>query len=169
MAMSASTLATSRLSGATTVAASEKEIMNTSTDVGSIRENGTELDGANFALGAQVAVNNNFRGREGVGSQPFIDIKAGRAVITGSIETYLDDESIINRLQNDTASSFDTRLVSPALTEAYVIDMPKMKFSSGGEEVEGIDSDITPDLEFQALRDETYEFTVQFQRFRYFV
>ena len=157
----------SRFAGATTLAAASNEVMNTSSNVGSIREGDSEVSTPNFVMSMSLTIENNLRMRNAIGSAAAIGIGVGRANVTGEIQTYFGSTALLAKLRANTASSIDFRVNDPTGTKAYIFDMPRVKYQSGAPEVQGIDTDIMLNLGFQAVRDPTLGYTIQLQRFEY--
>lgn len=159
---------TSRTAGATTLAAKTNDIMNTSSNVGSIREGGAEVSSPNYVMTASISIENNLRSQKAIGQPGAIGIGVGRASITGELQTYFGSSTLLAKLRNNTATSFDMRVNDPTGSKSYVIDMPRVKFQSGSPEVTGIDTDIMVNLGYQAVRDPTLGYTIAMHRFEYF-
>jgi len=47
----------------------------------------------------------------------------------------------------------------------YIITLPKVNYTSSNPELSGIDTDVLIAMEYQALRDETTDSTIQIDRF----
>ena len=155
---------TTRTAGATDVAATTSEVMNTSSDVGRIGENGTPVGDPNFVLEASIEVSNNLRRQNAVGSVSSVGIGSGEFSVTGSLNTYFGDSTMADKVINNTVSSFDIR-VADIDTQTMVFDLPRLKFSSGVPAVPGKNDDVVVDLEFQAYRHPDLGYTILLQRF----
>lgn len=161
---------TTRVSGATNVAAPTNTPLNTSDDVGRVAENDTELvGGTNPCLSMSFTLNNNVRRQPQVGSVNSAGIGIGRSSITGSLTTYYESNQMYTKLIAGTETNYDLRLVDPGGTAAIVLDLPRIKFTSGDPSVPGIDTDRVLAADYQALRHATLGYTVHYQTFEYVV
>lgn len=167
MGLTASTVDTTRLSGATSATAVDSQIMNTSSNVGQIRAGGAALSGAQATTSANITLNNNLRTREGIGSQAIIDVRAGRFDAQVELTAFFEDTTQINKVRNDQETSFDTVLLDPDRNAGYVIDLPRGKYTAGEIQPGRIDTDVTTPLTMQALRHATLGYTMQLARFNY--
>lgn len=161
----AATQGTTRFSGATTLAPIASEVMNTSSNVATIREGGSEVTNPNYVMSLNLNIENNLRFRNAIGSLSAIGIGNGRCNVTGSIDTYFGDMTMLNKLRNDTESSLDFVVVKS--NQAYVFDIPRVNYSSEKHPITGIDTDIMITLNFQGLRDATLGYTLHMQRLFY--
>lgn len=156
---------TTRVGGATDIAAPTNDVLNTSTDIGRIAENGVPVTGVNAVLRASLELNNNLRRRNEWGSIESPGIGAGRFEVRGTLNTYYGSKSILDKIRAGTASSFDFTLKDPTGTKALLFDVPRVKFAGGDPTVPGIDTDRVLDTEFQGLRHPVLGYTLQAQRF----
>ena len=161
-----STMSTTRTSGATDVAAPTNDVLNSSSNVASIREGGSEISGSNFVLNLSVNVANNLRRNNAVGSIGAVEMGAGESTITGELTTYFDDSTLVDKVINNTETSLDFRFKDDD-DQVMIIDMPRVKYSSGAPDVTGKNTDVTANLSYQALRDTTLGYQIQMQRMFY--
>lgn len=143
------------------------DVFNTSSNVARLAEGGSAITGS-YVLALSVALNNNLRRQNAVGSLASVGMGAGRAVVTGNLNTYYGSNAIRTKLLNGTATSLDARFADPNGTRAYVLDMPRVKLTDGSPEGIQSDSDRTINMAFQALKDSTLGYTIQLQRFEEF-
>lgn len=162
------TIGTSRVSGATTVTATTNDVMSTSSHIGQIREGGSAVASPNFVISAALNIENNLRMQNAIGSVSAVGIGVGRCNVSGSLETYFGSSAILQKLRNNTATSFDYRVEDSTKTKAYIFDLPRVKFSGGNANVSGIDTDLVLPLEFTAMRHSTLGYTIQIQRVEYY-
>jgi hypothetical protein len=163
MGMTVTDPAAGRFAGATDVAASTNDVMNASDNVGSVLVNGAVL-GANFVTSLTLTVDNNGRRVNAVGYRASAAIRTGRAMITGKIEMYYDDATILTYIRNNTAVGFFFPISDPGGTKAYIFDTPRVKFGDGSPTVPGIDTDRMLPTEFTALRHPTLGYELHLQR-----
>ena len=167
MGISASEILMVRETGATTIPAIGGEVLNTSSNIGQFRMGGIPLAAPNFILGFSAEINNNHRGREAVGTASYVDVRSGRFELTGSAETYLGDAAMVNALMRNQATGLALPILASDKSSGYHLDIPRLKFTDGGEEVPGADEDIAPDLEYQGLKDPVLGYTAQMSKYAY--
>jgi len=161
---------TSRVSGASDVAAPTFDVMNASSNVGQIILNGTAIQsvGPNFVLEGSINIAANGIEAIPVGSLGPIDVVPGEFNVSGSLNTYLGDTTILSQLIANTAIGFQTKLGrADGNRESYVFDLPRIKWSSGGSDVGGKNQLRQTMANYQALRDPTKTYTMSAGRFWY--
>jgi len=96
-----------------------------------------------------------------IGSQYTQKIVLGRCNITGTVEVYFQDSTMINKFVNETASllEFDVG----GTDEYYKFFIPNVKFS-GSDHAVSDEKPITLKMPFQAIYSPTYGFTAQITR-----
>jgi tail tube protein len=156
---------TSRKAGATDVLAPTNDVMNTSSNIGTLSENGAAIIGPNYVTAVSVSVDNGLRRRNAVGRLTAADVAYSRANITGRLTTYFGSSALRNKVLNGTASGFDFPIVDPDGTRAYVFDFPRIKYTEGSPENIALDQDRTVPLSFQALRHATLGYSMSVNRF----
>lgn len=152
----------------TDIDADQFDVMNTSSDVGRIGRGADPVDAsnANFVLEASIDLNNNLRPQPAIGTLGAVAIGAGELTITGNLNTYFDDKSILELLLDNTETSFDIA-VAGGDGRGFVFDMPRIKFATGSPDVQAKNTDALLSMTYQALRDETLEYMIHVQRFHY--
>lgn len=158
---------TTRFTGATTKAAPTGDVMNTSSNVGQLLENGAVVPGANYVLAYNVQIDNALRRQPGIGSIADVGIGMGRVQVTGSITTYYGSNAIRAKILAGTASSFTALMLDPTLQAGYRIDIPRLKYADGTPTVPGVDQDRNLEAQFQGLKHSTLGYAFQLQRFDY--
>jgi hypothetical protein len=159
---------TTRFAGATDVAAATNDVLNTASNVGRIGFNGANVIGPNYVTGAKWDFQNNLRRQMAVGSIGAVGIGNGEFVVSGSLNTYFGDKTVLDKLLNNTPTSYDIRLGrTDSNNETLVFDFPSIKLSSGSPNVSGKNADVMLSASFQAIRDATYGYTVSVGRFWY--
>jgi hypothetical protein len=152
-----------RFTGVVDVAAPSNDVMNTSSNVARIIENGVEVATPNFVLEASFNINNNLRALNAIGSIGAVDVGAGEFSLTGSLNTYFGNKDLVDKVINNTESGFVS--VINKTGQAIVFDAPRIKFSSGTPEVAGKNQDVVVNLEYQAIRHATLGYTFNIGRF----
>lgn len=153
----------------TTSANSESEapqnsIMNATSNVALIREGGSELTDPNWASQLTLNIDNSQEARRAIGNLTPIGVRAGRCNATISLQTYFGDRTLYEKLVNDTESEIMFAMEDSA-GNAYVVDLPRLAPQSGEVMAEGPDQDVYTQMELQALRHATYDFTVAIHKF----
>lgn len=159
---------TSRVSGATDIPAPSTDVLNTSSNVGRIGFNGTEVTGPNYIMSAEIDINNNLRRQNAIGSIGAVGTGNGEFSVTGTLDTYFGDPSIYQAVINNTATSCDFRVGrADGNRSTYVFDLPRIKLSGGSPEVGGKNQDVSIKATFQAYRHPTLGYTISIGRFWY--
>lgn len=160
-----SSVGNTRFAGATDVAAPANSVMNTSSNVGRIgRGSSGVVTGPNYVLDAAFTINNNSRRQNAVGSLGSVGIGVGECTVTGTLNAYFGDKSLLEDVLNNTARSLDIRVQDNA-GKVLVFDMPRLKYSQGAPAVPGKNQDVVIPLAFQSILDNTGLYTIQAQRF----
>ena len=148
-----------RVSGATDIAAPSNTVLNTSSNVGALRENGAEITGKNYVLSSSISIANNVRMRPAQGKIEAVGFGLGRFNVTVDLETYFDDKTMVEKVTQNTQTSYQVA-VQDSSNHAIMIDVPAMKFSGGKPDVSGPDADVFAPLAAQAIRHSTLGFTL---------
>ena len=161
----------SRDASAATIVSSTGTVLDSSNAVPWLLENGATVTTPNYVSSFTFQIENNLRAQNAVGSPGAIGVGQGRAVITGNLNTYFGDETLLNKLITNTASSVSFSFRDSASSKVDIWDIPRLKYSSGVPEITGIDTDIFANLAFQALRDtlNSRDYTIMLNRFDYAV
>lgn len=171
MGADATALSASRQAGALTAAIPTGTVLNSSTAVPLMYENGIPVQSPNFVNSFSLSIENNKRARDAIAVLGAASIGTGRINVTGTLSTYFGDETLYNKVINNTISSITFGLADPAAMRAEVYDIPKVKYASGNPDVSGVDTDIMVALEFQGLRDlaNGRDYTVSLSRLEYYI
>lgn len=159
---------TSRVAGATDIAAPTGDVLNSSSNVGRLGFDGSALVGPNFVSQATINIANNLRRQNAVGSIGAIGIGNGEFNVSGTLETYFGDKGVLDKVVGNTLTSFDFRVGRADGTKPQIIfDLPSIKLSSGSPSVSGKNADVMVSAGFQAIRSATYGYTMSVGRFFY--
>jgi hypothetical protein len=141
------------------------DVMNTSSNVGRLAENGTAITGTpgNYVLSIGVQIDNNARAQNSVGSIGAIAVVLGRSMITGSLKMYFADTSVLAKAIAGTATSLDWA-IQDAAGNAYHFDVPKVKLTTAEAPIGGLDQDVTVNANWQALKHGTLGYQLQVER-----
>jgi hypothetical protein len=144
--------------GANTVA-SVRDIVNSTSNVGSVL-----LDGAALAVnlsGFSMSLNNNLRERPAVGRLFTLEHGSGTIDLTGAIETYFEDGTLLAKFLNHTSFSLDVPIID-ADGNLFSVHIPKAYISDeGAPTAGGINTDIILTNNFQATYDATAGYLIQ--------
>jgi hypothetical protein len=165
----ATPVATSRQTGAVSLAPSIGSVLNSSTSVPVMYENGVPVVGPNFVNSFSITIENAKRTRDAVAVMGAADIGTGRLGVTGTMNTYFGSEVYYNKVISNEITSLAFGFGDQAAMRSEIYDMPKVKYSGGTPDVTGIDTDIMVALEFRALRDIEHDrdYTLMLSRFEY--
>lgn len=162
----AASISTTRTAGATDVAAPTNDVLNASSNVGRIGFNSSVITGPNYVMEAQINIANNLRRQTAVGTLGAVGIGNGEFSVSGSLNTYFGDKTVLDKVLANTLTSFDIRLGrTDSNNESLVFDMPSIKLSSGSPAVSGKNADVMLQAGFQAILDATYGYTLSVGRF----
>lgn len=153
-----------RFAGATTIAAPSNTVLNSSSNVGRISEGGSAITGKNYVLESSIEINNTLRLKPAVGVLGAIGIGAGECAVSGTINTYFDDKTMVDKVINNTETAL-THIFKDNDNHVVLFDFPKVKYASGSPTVPGKNQDTTVSLGYEALYSPTFGYTMSIQRF----
>lgn len=106
---------------------------------------------------------NNLRERSILGQFAAAGIGAGRFQSSGTLQTFLEDNDLLNEYLAFAQTSLALVFVGDG--GAYVFDNPAVKFTAGRAVASGVDTDIIADLAWTAFRHPTELITTKIVRF----
>tara|TARA_R110000824_G_scaffold20947_9_gene78615 strand:+ start:3806 stop:4999 length:1194 start_codon:yes stop_codon:yes gene_type:complete len=133
--------------------------MTSQDHVQEIRENGVAYSSTSFSL----SVSNNLRSQYKLGTLGADAMKLGDLEVSGTVQAYFTDSTAFDKFLNQTQTSLSL-IVSDETTgrgNAYIIDLPAVKFTDGTRVAGGRNQDIIADLSFTAFRDSTEGITIR--------
>jgi hypothetical protein len=150
------------LSPYTALSAVGAEIMNATTDVGNLLENGSVLSTAikQIKLDGKAQLRNQMA----VGSKFPVGIGTGRFEMTGTMAAYFENWQEFNHFLNHDTVALQFNL-SDTDERTYVWTLPAVKFTADPIHVKGIDQDVMEELSFSAFRDPATATMLQVDRF----
>lgn len=159
-------MGTRELSGGATLAnavtaATSGEVMNAVDDVRAILEGGAKYDLTEINLQLQ----NNLRARNKVGTLGTTSMGTGTVAISGSHRANYENNDVIDKYLNFEASSLAFVINKTGTTGAYVIDLPRVKYSNARRVAGGINQDILADLSYTAYRHPGENISIRMVRF----
>ncbi len=149
-------VATATVSGSLT-GPGTTDSMNASLNVGNVVEGGAALSSAIKSI--TVDLNNNLRALQGVGQAGAIGVNLGSISLTGRVEAYFENQTLLTKMVDHTSSSLEFRLTDPA-GNVMVFTFAQLKFT-GNPTNPGIDQDVMLPLDFSCERHPTDGFMMQ--------
>ena len=147
-------------SGSGTDAATTTDVMNTVSNIQSILENNAAYTCNNL----KIDLANNNRGRENLGTLGLASIGDGKVFLTGSHTAYYSSKTIMDKLLNDTKTSL-ALIIEDAAGNAYIIELPRMKYVDGKRVAGGENTDIVAEMQFEAYRHPTEDTSIRITKF----
>lgn len=143
----------SSLVGAGSVtAATTTKVLNASTDISSIKIDGSAVTGIEIQS-ISMQLNNNLRAIEAVGNDAPVDQKKGTASITGTIQAYMSADAFAwyqkSLDQTDVALEFS---VTDG-TNTYTFTLPRIHLNVQAPQSGGLDQDVMISADYTALYD----------------
>lgn len=139
--------------------ASTRDIVNSTSNVGAIL-----LDGSALAVNLSsfaMSLNNNLRERPAVGRLYTLEHGSGTIDLTGSLETYFEDGTMLAKFLNHTSFALDIPIIDSD-GNLFSIHLPKAYISDeGAPTADGINTDIILTNNFQATYDSTAGYLIQ--------
>lgn len=156
-----SATATTQIAGATFPAGSTTNVMSGVSSVLSIKENNITSTLSYNKI--DLKLTNNLRPQRAIGSLANVGIALGKLDLSGSVEIYFNDKTVLDRYLAGTAFSMSWTLqASDQSTLKFTL--PNCKFESGQVVSGGEDQDIMFSGNFRALRDSTTSCMIQLDR-----
>ena len=92
------------------------------------------------------------------------DIGVGSFIVTGTLEHFFGDQSVVQPVYRSQESSLSFISHESKYKRAFVFDLPRIGFTGLSKEVGGRDADVTASLDYQGLESD-YGFTLQLVKF----
>lgn len=146
----------------TVLDATTGEVVNATTNVGSISKDGADTGAAIQSI--SISGEANLRERAAVGSKFARGIGAGRFNLTGSMSVYFEDDSMFQDFINHKTVSLSFP-ITDIDGQTYVMTIPAIKFSQDEIAPGGTDQDVMDSIEFTAIRDPNTACMLQVDRF----
>lgn len=147
------------------------QVYNTASGVARIGRGDVDLvsptETKNLVNELSMNLNNNLRRRLAVGRFGTASIGLGELGITGTLNTYFDDVSILNDVLQDGFRTSINWALRSGDGRGLLTDLPEVAFSSGAPDVPGKNADVTMAIGFQGLRDPNLGYSIQKTRFTY--
>lgn len=136
------------LGGATYAAANTNKPVNATTHVARLERAGAVLTQKLKTLG--VNVKNNCRYKDAIGVTGAFDIGLGKCEVTGKMQAYFEDKTLLDAFLAHTYASFATIQTDPNNNSVCVF-IPSAVFGSGTPKAPAENQDLMQDLDFQAV------------------
>lgn len=151
--------------GATYTSAPTNDVMNAVANVAQIMEGATlaQISGI-FIQELSFTLNNNVRGLQAIGVLGNADLGVGNCEVTGTLNMYFQNGNIYDKYIAGTESGMSFK-VQDLAGNAYIFTFPRVKFQSDAINVSGLNTDVMENLEWQAIRHATYNYTIGIDRF----
>lgn len=143
----------SEVGAGSTTPATTTEVMNASSDFGSLEIDGSPTDACIMSM--ELNVDNALRAINCLGSDAPTDQRKGTATVSGSIELYLSSESYALYANALTNTSVSLKYSITDGTNTYEFFIPNAKLSGDTPASTGLDSDVMVSLEYTGLYDVT--------------
>jgi len=157
------TLTQTSAAAAAATAAGTTEVLNAVSNVGEVREAGSDVSDC-LVQGIDFTLTNNIRGLKALAVLGNCDIGVGKCDVTGTLTAYFKDDSLYDKYLAGTPTSISYK-VEDASGNAYIFDFPQVEFESDGINAGGQDQDVVESLGFRAYKDPTYGYTIQISKF----
>jgi len=137
---------------ATPDAISTNVIMAANANVGRLAENGATLTSPNWARSINLQINNNLRQIEDVGSKSPPAVREGECTVTGKIETYFGDNTLLAKFYAGTPTAINARIAKN--NQAIIYQVPRATLRGAGNPVvTGKNTDVMAAFDFTASMD----------------
>lgn len=118
-------------------------------DTGGVLTNNGRVSALDFS------VVNNFAPTFVIGSDVTPQLSYGMSTIEGTLTTYYEDDSMLNRFLNETETALSISVDDPSGLNAYTFFFPRIKINSGTVGVSGEEGSRMVEASFVALYDST--------------
>lgn len=139
-----------QFAGATLNSANTNTVLNAVDNVAAIVFDGDPGGSTLFFNSLSVNLDNALRGQEAVGTLGLIGVEAGRLALTGAIELYFENSSLLDKFRAATAFSLTFQAQDTA-GNVYFVTLPRAKYTSMEIVAGGNDQDIFASAQFEAI------------------
>lgn len=146
------------VSGSVTPAGT-KTALTASANVGHIYEDNTLF--ASFIRSLQFTANNNLRAQDAVGDVAHVGLAPGFFEVRGTIEFYLSDLAMYQKMENHTPFSLSMRFTDPQ-GNILILTLPKLYLGKTTTNATGGNTDVMVNAEMEAVRDSATNCIIQF-------
>jgi hypothetical protein len=154
----------SATSSGSIIDANTNNIINAVSNVANFLENNTAVDAA-LVQNVDIALTNNLRGRDAVGTLGNVGVGMGLCDITGSMTAYFLNDDLYEKYLAGTETSISFR-TQDGDGNVYIWTMHRVKFETDPAGNAGSsNSDVMEPITFRALRHGVYDNTIQIDKF----
>lgn len=116
---------------------------------GSMKEGGVPIA---VITGINLSIDNGIEAANVIGSDEAAALVFGRINVTGTVSAYFENMDLLDKFVNEIESELEI-VLGDGGPGSYIIYLPRIKYSSGTNNVDG-EGQITLDMPFQALLDD---------------
>lgn len=106
-------------------------------------------------LGFTMNISNGIRQQYKLGTFGASGLKHGDFVVTGTLQAYFENSTLFDKFLNQSATALSIAISDEATSEgvgnAYIFDMPNVRFTDGQRVAGGRNQDIIAEMSFQAI------------------
>jgi hypothetical protein len=153
---------TSQFGSATFPTINTNTPMNSVSNILNIQQDETVM--TQYIQSLSLAINNNIRAQDAIGSLQHIGLVLSRLEVTGNMNIYFDDASMFTKYRNATGFSYSFR-AQDLDGNAYVFTFPNVKFETGTVVSGGLDQDMVFNAGWRAIKDATTNCMIQIDKF----
>lgn len=132
------------------------DVLNGTSNIGTITLDGVAATEKFKSI--SIAIANNLRGKDAMGTEGNFDIGTGTFTLTGTINAYFLNNDFLTDIDANTSFSLQFQ-VTDAAGNGYDIFLPNCKPANGDPKIEAINTDVMLEIEYQAILDGTYGIT----------
>lgn len=127
-------------------------VMAANANVGRVAEAGSTLTSPNWAKELKFTIANNNRALEAIDSASPVGVNMGECTITGTVNTYFGDNSLLTKFYAGTVTALNSRVAKNG--QALIWQFPRITYkSSGNPNATGKSTDVMVDFAWQAAID----------------
>lgn len=127
-----------------------------SAGAGKILEGGSAIA---LITSLQLSVDNNRNAQMVLGNDSAVGVSMGTAAVTGTLSAYFQDEALLAKFINETASSLEVEFQDPA-GNAFHVELFAIKYTGANKSVSGEDN-VMLEMPFEAYMDTTTGDTIR--------
>ena len=127
---------------------------------GSILEGG---GAANNVTSLTIDLNNNLDPSFVIGADTTPNILSGQSIVTGTLTSFFESETLLNKFRNETECSVSVTLEGVSGWD-HTILIPRVKYTAGEVDVTSANDGLLVNMPFHALRDSTEATNIKITR-----
>ena len=150
---------------ASVTSATSTDVLNCMGNVAELKEGSslTTLSGI-FVQELSFTLANNLRPVYQIGSNIIGAVAVGKMDVTGTLNAYFSNDRLFDQFLAGSATAIEFT-IEDAAGNSYTVLFPKVKFETESVVAPGQDQDVIETLGFRAIRNSTYDYTVQISKF----